>query len=131
MDNKSIAKSENQSQATDSLNLVQNLVAKPNSADKPELTPEQAQALLTINGLQAVKESKDSKWLLTSVVIIVVIMLVATIYVGLSHSSKKTSISSSSKVSLPSKNNNPLSNGGSINQQVKYCSNIINASTVC
>lgn len=81
------------------------------------------------------------KALLICLIIFVLIgsyLLVRTILITNTTLAKTTNTKSQSSQSqsnttsnpLPT-SNNPLNNNGSINSQVKYCSNIINAETVC
>lgn len=65
-----------------------------------------------------------------TIVIIVVILLGIAIF-QIANSAHHIKVSTSNKSSTKSSSQNPLNNGSSINQQVKYCSNIVNANTVC
>lgn len=120
----------NASQPPPKLNPTPNPEQSPYTsiATEPKLTDTDAQTLLTINNLQTKKPAKRPSWLLIVTIIIVVALIGATAYKSFGHTIKKTA--ANSNTSLPGKNN-PLTNGGTINQQVQYCSNVINASTVC
>jgi hypothetical protein len=108
-------------------NPSQEVGPSPELASKTHMTAQEAEALLTVNNLQVSnKKSKNSKWLLIVIIVSVLLITGADL---ISIAGKKTT-SSSSGLSLPTSKNNPL-NSGNINQQVKYCSNLINASTVC
>ncbi len=97
---------------------------------KSTWTDTDAQTLLAVNNLQTSKKAKGSKRFLIAMAVVVVMMIAAGLYAS-AHKSQNSSANSGSNISLPNPTNNPLNNGGSINQQVKYCSNVINASTVC
>ncbi|HUD07348.1 MAG TPA: hypothetical protein VMR34_05685 [Candidatus Saccharimonadales bacterium] len=109
-------------------NLTQNpYVSLP---PKPNLTEAEAEALLTINRLQPTKPTKHSKKFPIAIAVLLLIVIATSLYAKSGHSTKKTSGSSSPSVSLPNANN-PVNDNGSINQQVQYCSNIINGNSVC
>ncbi|HUA13097.1 MAG TPA: hypothetical protein VL989_01185 [Candidatus Sulfotelmatobacter sp.] len=93
----------------------------------PKVTDEQAKNLLVMSGLATDKSLKHSKWPLIIIVILLLISLIAGLYVNSHQSNKK---SGGPSISLPGSKNSPLE-GSSVNQQTKYCSNIINANTVC
>jgi len=97
--------------------------------NKPRaMTEAEAQALLTINSLQATRPVKSPKKIYLYISVAIILVILIALLSALGHASKK---SSSGNTTLPNPNNNPVNNGGSINSQVQYCSNPINAATVC
>ncbi len=99
--------------------------------DKPKLTAADSKSLLTINGLIARKVSSHSKIPLIVMAAVVLIVFATAIYAFSDHNTKTTSGSSNSNISIPNPIKNPLNSGGTINQQIKYCSNLINANIGC
>lgn len=97
---------------------------------QPKLTDTDAQALLTVNNLQGRQPPKHSNWYVVAIVALALVLAATALYTHSNHTAKNNSKTSNSSVSLPN-SSNPLTNNGTVNQQVKYCSNVINASTVC
>jgi len=95
---------------------------------KPALTETDAKALLAVSGLAAPKPQRLSKGTFIAIVVVVLI-IISTILVVASQKSSKTNGASS--IGLPGTNNNPINNGGSINQDEQYCANPVNATTSC
>jgi hypothetical protein len=109
--------------------VIQPQHISPVPPDKLQLTSQEAEALLTVNNLDVNKKaSGNSKWLLIVMVVTALVIIGAVLFSTLGSKSPKGS--SSPDISLPDSKGNPL-NGNNINQQIKYCSNLINASTVC
>ncbi len=112
-------------------NVAQNQSPYTSLPSTSPLTDNQAQNLLTVSGLQSGKSTKPSKGILIVIVALVIVAIVTALFAHSGHHTTKSS-SKGSNLSVPNANNSPLNNdSSSINQQVQYCSNIVNANTVC
>jgi hypothetical protein len=105
----------------------------PNSkqADQPsKFTDEEARSLLAINSLDINQKAKSSRRFLVVVIGFVILVVVASIYLEVrNHSEDNTSKSAGS---TSSSTKNPFTTGSStVNNEVKYCSNPVNAQTTC
>jgi hypothetical protein len=108
---------------------IQKQSNNPPTANKSgEDMQDKAQSLLEINNLKVTEPSKKSPLFLSTMIILIIIIIITALL--FKPNQKNNSSSTNPNVSLPS-SNNPLNNNGSINQQVKYCSNIVNAGAVC
>ena len=67
---------------------------------------------------------------------VAVLVILASLYIVSQSGAGNSSSSSGSNAqnsndALPNPTQNPVNNGGSINSQIKYCSNDVNAALVC
>jgi hypothetical protein len=96
----------------------------------PQISDDQARDLLAVNNLQTAKSPHDSKkFILILSAIVILVVVIGLVLSSQNHSSPQ---SSTSAPTLPSMN--PAKNSltsGSIDAQVKYCSNPINAQLTC
>ncbi len=98
------------------------------------ITDSQAQAILEINNLQARQQPKNKfpiKYLIITAFVIV-LTIIASFFMGSFNSTKKTN-SSGLTIGLPKQSNATSGRGVSnqINQDVKACSNPVNAALIC
>jgi hypothetical protein len=130
MDNQSQAADQTQSPPLPSPdpNKIQAVNPYPSPPSKPALTEADAQALLAVNGLQPHNSPRLSRRSFIAIVIAIVV-IITIVLVAVGHNSSTSTGGSS--IGLPSTGNNPLNNGGSINQDEQYCANPVNASTTC
>jgi hypothetical protein len=132
-------KSPNQQVITQSTSLpVQSTtVADQKVTPKLNLSASEAQSLLALNGLQAPKVNKTQ--LPTKLIILIaglIVFAIVTSYLVAAvkpGSNTSSSGAGSSLLGLPKQSNTNSANGTSnqINQDVKTCSDPVNAATVC
>jgi hypothetical protein len=93
---------------------------------KDQLSDEQVQALLAVNKLQVKDVNNHASSFLAIVISVTILVVVLSLVLSYKNGlNAKTSFSP--KVSSSS----PFNSNSSIDQQVKYCSNVINAQTSC
>lgn len=108
--------------------------APTNKPKPPVLTEDQIQGLLILNhvaGDTKKAASPKKRFAYITLAIVVIIILVITSYHTHEGNKSHKSASSGSGNILTNPGQNPLNNNGSVNSQVKYCSNPINASLAC
>lgn len=97
-----------------------------------KITDDQAQAILAINSLQTKEQAQASKSFLLLVIASIVILVALSLFIGSKNHPKNKSPSYSPAIVNPS--NNPFnsnSGNGSVDSEVKYCSNPVNANLTC
>jgi hypothetical protein len=136
MDNQNQKANPTPPQATSQLPLSPSPINTPNQQTTPKaaLTESQAESILALNNLQAPK--RTTTVLPTKLLIIIGVLITMAILASYLVSSIKpgsSSHTSGSSLGLPAQSDTNTTNGASqqINQDVKTCSNPINAATVC
>ncbi len=87
-----------------------------------------AKSILAVNNLHQEKPKKHSA--LFYFIFLLVFVLIIILALFSKTNTNPNSSSNNPNITIPD-SNNPLNTSNSINQQIKYCSNIVNGGTVC
>lgn len=105
---------------------MEELFHADNRQDNKEITPEEAEALLLLNNRTNKNKYRKTMYIIWTVTIALCISIALLHVTGIKP--KNSQVKSNSSTTLT---NNPLNNNGSVDSQVKYCSNPVNANLVC